>query len=196
MLRPTPPGETKISPGVVDRGESGRGDAEVMSMAAEPNTKTEGGGRACLAFTSELDDDACGDEDCSGMIEGKCVEDDACGSRCSRSSLATSPATCAPTCALFSISLTSKAADFSTLPQSRSLVRLTQLEGRASRQLPDALQQPRRHLLAPHIDTLLYALQDSLLDGYLHFSTSCCVLGRDGNSEKGAERGWERERGV
>jgi hypothetical protein len=185
-----------------------------MSMAAEPNTKTEGGGRACLAFTSELDDDACGDEDCSGMIEGKCVEDDACGdedcsgmiegkcvedacgSRCSRSSLATSPATCAPTCALFSISLTSKAADFSTLPQSRSLVRLTQLEGRASRQLPDALQQPRRHLLAPHIDTLLYALQDSLLDGHLHFSTSCCVLGRDGNSEKGAERGWERERGV
>lgn len=45
MLRPTPPGETNTSPGVVVRGARLYVEVEVRSTAAEPKTRVEGEGR-------------------------------------------------------------------------------------------------------------------------------------------------------
>jgi hypothetical protein len=47
-LRPTPPGVKRLAPGVVVLGSMVIGDVEVMSMAAEPNTRTEGLGNGSV----------------------------------------------------------------------------------------------------------------------------------------------------
>lgn len=62
MFRPTPPGETKIVPGVVDRGEMGSDDEDVISIAAEPKTRTSGVGNGESAFEPTEDADTSVDD--------------------------------------------------------------------------------------------------------------------------------------
>ena len=74
-----------------------------------------------------------------------------------------------------------------TLCTNKRRNRRTELQSGAACQFPDTLQQPRRHLLAPLVDTLLNALAYGLLDGLLYLFAASGVLGRDGHCEEGCE---------
>jgi hypothetical protein len=68
---------------------------------------------------------------------------------------------------------------------------LTALQRLPARQLADALQQPRCHLLASFVDSLRYGFSDCLFYGLLNLFSDGVMRPWNGYGEERGERCWE-----